>query len=102
MFHCLLSDVFSIKSYQIFLDRAFDKPGHGKGVVDGFDAVQKLYLATCLIMLSTPEVDTIDDKRLRVYSMIEKVEVRFAKECKRFLDLCDEIDTKGDKRHTKT
>ena len=42
-------------SYQIVLDRAVDKPGHGKYVVDGFNAVQKRYLATCLRMRSTPE-----------------------------------------------
>ena len=29
------------KSHQIFLDRAVDTPGHGKYVVDGFNAVQK-------------------------------------------------------------
>ena len=43
------------KSYQIVLDRAVDKPGHGKDVVDGFNAVQKRYLATCLRMRRTPE-----------------------------------------------
>ena len=32
--------------YQIFLDRAVDTPDHGKYVVDGFNAVQKQYLAT--------------------------------------------------------
>ena len=42
-------------SYQIVLDRSVDTPGHGKYVVDGFNAVQKRYLATCLRMRSTPE-----------------------------------------------
>ena len=28
-------------SYQFVLDRAVDTPGHGKDVVDGFNAVQK-------------------------------------------------------------
>ena len=28
--------------------------------------------------------------------------MRFAKECKRLLDLCDEIVTKGYKKHTKS
>ena len=42
-------------SYQIFLGRAVDTPGRGKYVVDGFNAVQKRYLATCLRMRSTPE-----------------------------------------------
>ena len=60
------------KSYQIFLDRAVDTPGNGKGVVDGFNAAQKKYLDTCLRMCSTTEVDEIDSKRMRVDAMTEK------------------------------
>ena len=86
-------------SYQIVLDRAVDTPGHGKHVVDGFNATQKRYLCTCLRMRSTPEKDNIDSKCMHVEAMIEKGEVRFAKECKRLLDLCDEIGTKGNKKH---
>ena len=67
------------KSYQIDLDRAVDTPGHGKDVVDGFNAVQKRYLATFLIMCSTPEKDKIDSKCMRVESMIDKGEVSSAK-----------------------
>ena len=54
------------KSYKIVLDRAVDTPGHGKYVVDGANAVQKRYLATCLRMRSTPERDKIDGKRMHV------------------------------------
>ena len=53
-------------SYQIVLDRAIDTPGHGKEIVHGFNAVQKQYLATCLIMRSIPENDKIDSMRMRV------------------------------------
>ena len=67
-------------SYQIVPDRAVDTPGHGKNVVDGFNAVQKQYLAPCLRMRSTPEKDKIDSKRMRVESMTDKGEVSFAKE----------------------
>ena len=81
------------KSYQIVLDRAVDTPGHRKDVVDGFNAVQKRYVVTCLWMRSTPEKDKIDSKRMRVEAMTEKGEVSFVKECKRLLDLCDEIGT---------
>ena len=63
----------------MFLDRDVDTPGHGKDVVDVFNAVQKLYLASCLRMRSTPEKDNIDIKRMRVDSITEKGEVRFAK-----------------------
>ena len=89
------------KSYQFFLDRAVDTPGHGKYVVDGFNAVNTRYLATCLIIRSTPEKDNIDNKRIRVEATTEKREVSFAEECKRLLDLRDEIGTKGNKKHAK-
>ena len=92
---------YSSKSYQIVLDRAVDTPGHGKYVVGGFNDVQKRYLATCFRMRSTPEKYKIDSKRVRVEAMIEKGEVSFAKEFKRLLNLRDEIDTKGDKKHAK-
>ena len=69
--------------------------------MDGFNDVQKQYLATCLIIRSTPEVDKIDSKRMRVDSMNEKVEVRFSEECKRLLGICDEIGTKVDNKHAK-
>ena len=67
----------------------------------GFNDVQKLYLATCLRMRSTPEVDKIDSKNMHVDAMTEKREVRFAKECKRLLDISDEVGTKGNKKHVK-
>ena len=69
--------------------------------MDGFNAVQKQYLATCLRMHSTYEKDKIDSKCMRVEAMSEKGEVSFAEECKRLLDLRDEIGTKGDKKHAK-
>ena len=69
--------------------------------MDGFNAVQKRYLATCLRIRSTLEKDKIDNKRMRVDAMTKKVEVSFAKECKRLLNSCDEIGTKGDKKHAK-
>ena len=47
------------KSYQNFLDKAVDTPGHEKDIVDGFNAVQKRYIATCLRMRSTPEKENI-------------------------------------------
>ena len=69
MFHCLISDVFLSKSYQIVLDRAVDTPGHVKDVVDGFNGVHKIYLSTCLRMRSKPEKDKIDSKCMRVDAM---------------------------------
>ena len=45
--------------------------------------------------------ESIDSKCMRVEAMTEKGEVRFAEECKRLLDLRDEIGTKGNKKHEK-
>ena len=69
---------FLSKSYQNFLDRAVHTPEHGKYVVDGFNAAQEQYLATCLRMCRTLEVDNIDSKHIRVYAMNDKGELSFA------------------------
>ena len=63
----------------MFLVAAIDTPGHGKDVVDGFNDVQKLYLATCLRMGSTPEVEKIDSRRMRVDAMTKRGEVIVSK-----------------------
>ena len=70
---------FLSKSYQFFLDIAVDTPGRGKYVAGVFNAVQKWYLATCLRMRITPEVDNIYSKRMNVDAMTDKGEVIFAK-----------------------
>ena len=101
MFHFLISDVFSIKIISIFLDRDVDTPEHGKDVAHGFDAAQKRYLATCLGMRSTSELDKIDSKLMCVDSMTDKGEVSFSEECKRLLDISGEIGTRGDKKACK-
>ena len=38
---------------------------------------------------------------MHVDTMTEEEELSFAKKCKHLLDLCDEVDTKGDKKHMK-
>ena len=38
---------------------------------------------------------------MRVDATTKKGEVSFAKECERLLDLCDEMGTKGNKKHAK-
>ena len=52
-------------------------------------------------MRSTPEVNNIDSKNIRVDVMTEKGEVISAKECKCLLDIHDKIGTKVDKKHAK-
>ena len=70
---------FLSKSYQVVLNRAVDTPGNGKYVVDVFNAVQKQYLATCLIICSMPEVKNTDSKCIHVDAMTKKGEVSFSK-----------------------
>ena len=69
--------------------------------MDDFNDFQNIYLANCLRIRSTPEVDKIDSKRMHVGAMTKKGEVSFAKECKILLDIFDEIGTKVDKKHEK-
>ena len=52
-------------------------------------------------MRSTPEVENIDSKRMSVDAMTKKGELIFSGECKRLLDLCDEICIKSDKKYVK-
>ena len=92
---------FISKYDQTFIDIAVDTSGHGKYVVDGFNAVQKQYLATFLRMRSTSEVENIDSKCMRIDTMTDNGELIFSEECKRLLNLSDEIGTKGDKKHAK-
>ena len=92
---------FLSKSYQVVLDRSVDTPRHRKYVMDGLNDDQKRYPATGLKMRCTPEVDKIYSKIIRVDAMTKKGEVSFSKECKRLMDLCDEVGTNGDKKHAK-
>jgi hypothetical protein len=97
-----LLSVLSVK-FQIVIDRAVDTPGHGKDVVDGFNAVQKRFLQTCLRKTSMPEVhDNVNaSDRMNIHSMTEQGEVSFADECMRLLLNRDTIGTTGDKKHAK-
>ena len=63
---------FLSKPYQIVLDRAVDKPGNGKDVADGFNAVQKPSLETCLRIRSMTKKYRIYSKRMCVGAMTEK------------------------------
>ena len=50
---------------------------------------------------STSELDNIESKSMCVNPMTKKVEVSFAEECRRLLDLHDEVDTEDDKKNVK-
>ena len=57
--------------------------------MDGFNAVQKQYLATCLRIRSTSEVDKIGSKRMRVDAITNRGKVGFSGECRHLLYLRD-------------
>ena len=101
MFHCLLYGVFFIKILYIFFNISVDKPGHGKDVLDGFNAIQKQYLATCLRIHSTSLKFFFDSNRIRVDAKTKKGEVSFSGKRKSILDIRDKISTKGDNKHVK-
>ena len=77
-------------AYGITIDRQIDAPGHGKGVVDGINAIDKNYLSKMMNLIMTPEVITSKD-RMSSATMIEGAEKSFAKEC---LRLCSNPDRK--------
>ena len=66
--------------------------------MDVFNAVQKQDLDNCVRMRRTTEVDKIDSKRMCVDAMTKNGKVIFSEECKRLMDLRDEIGTKGGKK----
>ena len=77
-------------AYAITINRQIDAPGHGKGVVDGINAIDKNYLSKMMNLIMTPEVITSKD-RMSSATMIEGAEKSFAKEC---LRLCSNPNRK--------
>ena len=76
-------------------------PVHEQDIVDGFNAIQKRLLPTCLRIRSTPKLDKIGSKSMCVHAMTEKGKLSFAEECKSLLEHHDKIGTKGDKKNRK-
>ena len=60
-------------AYGITIDRQIDAPDHGKGVVDGINAIDKNYLSKMMNFTMTPEVITSKD-RMSSATMIEGAE----------------------------
>ena len=82
------------------IDQAIDAPENVKSVVDGLNATDKGYFSKRLCLTSTPEVHN-DEKRMKIYSMIEEGEFSFAEE---FQHLCvhqDNTGITGDTKHKK-
>ena len=53
--------------HDVIIDHAIDVPGHGKGEIDGFNAVDKCFLTQCMMRLL--QGDTNDDSKcFRLYT----------------------------------
>jgi len=71
-------------SFDVVIDRAISAPGHGKDVVDGLNAMDKIYLRQKMCMIGTPEAND-GEKRMAAHAMVEDAKASLAAEAKRLL-----------------
>ena len=76
-----LMNVLCLK-YHVTIDRAVCAPGHGKSIIDGFNAVDKHYLRKVMCMSGTNRHDSAQT-RMDMYAMTEGASRSFAEECAR-------------------
>jgi len=65
--------------YGIIIDRAIGAPGHGKDIVDGLNATDKVYLRKAMCMIGTPEAND-GDKRMAAHAMLGDEKMSLAAE----------------------
>ena len=70
--------------FGIVIDRAIGAPGHGKDIVDGLNATDKVYLKKAMCMVGTPEADD-GATRMAAHSMIGDDMMSLAAESQRLL-----------------
>lgn len=58
-------------TFKIIIDRAIGAPGHGKGRVDGINAVDKRYLASRMCLNGTREANDYDKRLMAAESIID-------------------------------
>jgi len=87
--------------FGVVISRAIGAPGHGKDLVDGLNATDKIYLRKKMCMIGTPEAK--DSKcRMAAHSMVGDAKMSLAVESKR---LCEDpsraggVKSEGGKRH---
>ena len=73
-------------TFGIVIDRAIGAPGHGKDIVDGLNATDKVYLRKKMCMIGTPEAKD-SECRMAAHSMIGDAKMSLADEAKR---LCED------------
>ena len=83
----LLFFFFSVAFIQdIIIDCMVGAPGHGKGVVDGLNAVDKTYLRSYMSKISQPGVET-PKKKMDAHDSTENGSTSFADICVQLLGL---------------
>ena len=73
------------QTYSIIIDWGISAPGHGKEVVDGLNAVDKLYIYQLMSKDQLPGL-VIFDSRIKLYTSTENKDVSLAKEFKDHLE----------------
>eukprot|EP00966_Prymnesium_polylepis_P017924 413578-Prymnesium_polylepis.1 len=68
--------------YGIVIDRAIGAPGHGKDIVDGLNATDKVFLRKAMCMIGTPEAND-SAKRMAAHSMLGDTKMSLAVEAAR-------------------
>mmetsp|Transcript_48111 Transcript_48111/g.102792 ORF Transcript_48111/g.102792 Transcript_48111/m.102792 type:complete len:335 (-) Transcript_48111:136-1140(-) len=66
-------------TYGIVIDRAVGAPGHGKDIVDGLNATDKIFLRKAMCMIGTPEAND-GEKRMAAHAMLGDAKMSLAEE----------------------
>ena len=92
-----LLTMLSVK-HNITIDRAVAAPGHGKDLIDGLNAVDKMYLKE-LMMRTSVAGEAEEDRKIKSHSVEEGAAISIAEEAARLcqIDAC----TEGAKSHRK-
>ena len=73
------------QTYSIIIDRGISAPGHGKEVVDGLNAVDKIYIYQLMSKVQFPG-SVIFDSQIKIHTGTENKDVSLAKEFKNNLE----------------
>jgi hypothetical protein len=77
-------------TYGVIIDRAIGAPGHGKDIVDGLNATDKIYLRKMMCMIGTPEAND-GEKRMAAHAMLGDQKMSLAQESARLCSLPERI-----------
>ena len=85
--------------YTISIERLIGAPGHGKGYVDGLNAVDKQFLKRIMMLIKTPTEENSDVKKISMHTVKGEEHHSHAKECAKLLsEDRSKCDKKGKKQ----